>query len=561
MNLVQISERLKDLPASLVKQYADGKNPAEVPPYLAAAELARKVRMEQQGAQAPQKTVKEQLEEKLGLGALQPAIQGQGAPQGMPQGQPPGAPQGMPPGMPQGMAQGMPQQGEQQQEAPPPAMAASGGYLQGIAKIPVNMFKQSSYAGGGIVAFDDGGDVESEIERLKARYASSQEDKREALRSEGRAQAATADRYSPEVLTSGPRARAYDEALKEYTTERSPEEMMRERADLARKQMEIDKQLRKDAGVEDIGLGALKRAEEREKMYEEEKGRRSNENLIARLSKLSMPNMYGRVMGGDYGTMYAQQASENRASDMAFRDAQDKLKDAIDDKRRADAVGNLSASKEASQAILQANRELAKLRVTGAGEMAKIEGQGIPNLIQAKETERANLAKEAEDVRKNNIYERLQKEQISIQRAQLLATEASRKPEVIRMAEELGKRPEYSGKPFSELLELALRASPTYSSGLERLEQLRADNIRKAIDDQKTIILQANLRIQNAKTEDDRVKAKNDLKEIYDNIYARYPAVGGIGGLGQKPAGAPTTGAPAAGNTRMKFDAKGNPIP
>lgn len=543
MNLVQISERLKDFPAALVKQYADGKDPASVPPYLAAAELARKVRMEQQGAQAPQKTVKEQLEEKLGLGALQPQIQAQGQPQGAPQGMPQGMSQGMPPppGGGQGIAQMSPEQ--PQEEAPQPAMAASGGYLQGIAKIPVNMFKQSSYAGGGIVAFEGGGDVESEIQRLKNRYAASQEGELEALRAEKRKQAdaASRDPYDPRVLTSGPRAQAYDEALKEYTTERSPEEMMRERADLARKQMEIDKQLRKDAGVEDIGLGALKRAEEREKMYEEEKGRRSNENLIARLSKLSMPNMYGRVMGGDYGTMYAQQASENRASDMAFRDAQDKLKDAIDDKRRADAVGNLSASKEASQAILQANRELARLRVTGAAEMAKIEGQGIPNLIQAKETGRANLAKEAEDVRKNDIYERLQREQISIQRAQLLATEASRKPEVLRMAEELGKKPEYSGKPFSELLELALRASPTYSSGLERLEQLRADNIRKAIDDQKTIILQANLRIQNAKTDDERVKAKNDLKEIYDNIYARYPAVGGIGGLGQKPAGAPTS--------------------
>ena len=86
-------------------------------------------------------------------------------------------------------------------------------------------------------------------------------------------------------------------------------------------------------------------------------------------------------------------------------------------------------------------------------------------------------------------------------------------------------------------------------------------NISIDFDDQKTTILQANLRIQNAKTDDDKLKAKNDLKEIYDTIYARYPAVGGIGGLGQKPAGAPTTGAPASGNTRMKFDAKGNPIP
>ena len=529
MNLVQISERLKDLPASLVKQYADGRDPAAVPPYLAAAELARKVRMEQQGAQAPQKTVKEQLEEKLGLGALQPAIQGQGAPQGMPQGQPQGMPQGMPPPPPPGGGQGIAQMSPEQpqEEAPPPAMAASGGYLQGIAKIPVNMFKQSSYAGGGIVAFDDGGDVESEIQRLKNRYATSQEDELEALRAEKRKQAgAAADPYDPRVLTSGPRARAYDEALKEYTTERSPEEMMLERANTARKQMEIDKQLRKEAGVEDIGLGALKRAGEREKMYEEEKGRRSNENLIARLSKLSMPNMYGAVMGGDYGTMYAQQASENRASDMAFRDAQDKLKDAIDDKRRADAVGNLAASKEAAQAILQANRELAKLRVTGAAEMAKAEVSGIPSLIQAKETGRANLAKEAEDVRRNDIYERLQKEQISIQRAQLLATEAARKPEILKLADDLAGRKEYAGKSFPELLDIAIQFTGGYQTKMAGLELKREEEIRKRIKDDTSIGL---LKIQIASEKDPVKKAKLE-EEVARKVKTIADDVGQVGG-------------------------------
>lgn len=558
MNLVQISERLKDLPASLVKQYADGRDPAAVPPYLAAAELARKVRMEQQGAQAPQKTVKEQLEEKLGLGALQPQIQAQGQPQGAPQGMPRGMPPPPPPGGGQGIAQ-MSQE-QPQEEAPQPTMAASGGYLQGIAKIPVNMFKQSSYAGGGIVAFEGGGDVESEIERLKARYASSQEDKREALRSEGRAQAATADRYSPEVLTAGPRAQAADQALKEYTTERSPEEMMREREAAILKQMEFDERLRKRAGIEDIGIGALKRAEEREKMYEREKERRENENFVARLSKLSMPNMYGKVMGGEYGTMYAQQAAENRASDMAFRDAQDKLRDAIEDKRRADAVGNLAGSKEAAQAIIAANRELAKFRVTGAMEMAKGEMQGIPSLIQAKDKRQSDVDTLAETKRYHDMYERLQKEQIGIQRAQALAAEAARRPEIIRMAEELGNKPEFAGKQFSELLDLAMKASPTYASGLERLEQLRSANIEKAINDAKTPIMMANMALKNAKTPEEKLKAQTDLDQIYKDIYARFPPVGGIGGINPS-SGAPTTGAPTGGNTRMKFDAKGNPIP
>ena len=525
MNLVQISERLKDLPASLVKQYADGKDPAAVPPYLAAAELARKVRMEQQGAQAPQKTVKEQLEEKLGLGALQPQIQGQ--PQGQPQSMPQGMPQGMPPPPPpggQGIAQASPEQ--PQEEAPPPAMAASGGYLQGIAKIPVNMFKQSSYAGGGIVAFEDGGDVESEIERLKARYGSSQEDKREALRNEGRAQAATADRYSPEVLTAGPRARAYDEALKEFTTERSPEEMMLERANTARKQMEIDKQLRKEAGIEDIGLGALKRAEEREKQYESEKERRAQENFIARLSKLSMPNMYGKALGGEYGSMYAQQAGENRAADMAFREAQDKLKDAIEDKRRADAVGNLAASKEAAQSILNANRELAKLRVTGAGEMAKAEVSGIPSLIQAKDKRQSDIDTLAETKRYHDMYERLQKEQIGIQRAQALAAEAARKPEIIKLADELAGKKEYAGKSFPELLDIAIQFTGGYQTKMAGLELKREEEIRKRIADDKGIGL---LKIQIASEKDPAKKARLE-EDMAGKIKAIADSVGQVGG-------------------------------
>ena len=555
MNLVQISERLKDLPASIVKQYADGKNPAQVPPYLAAAELARKVRMEQQGAQAPQKTVKEQLEEKLGLGALQPQIQGQpqGQPQSMPQGMPQGMPPPPPPGGGQGIAQASPEQ--PQEEAPPPAMAASGGYLQGIAKIPVNMFKQSSYAGGGIVAFDDGGDVESEIERLKARYSSSQEDKREALRNEGRAQAATADRYSPEALTAGPRARAYDEALKEFTTERSPEEMMLERANTARKQMEIDKQLRKEAGIEDIGLGALKRAEEREKQYESEKERRAQENFIARLSKLSMPNMYGKVLGGEYGSMYAQQAGENRAADTAFREAQDKLKDAIEDKRRADAVGNLAASKEAAQSILNANRELAKLRVAGAGEMAKAEVSGIPSLIQAKDKRQSDVDTLAETKRYHDMYERLQKEQIGIQRKQALAAEAARKPEIIKLADELASKKEYAGKSFPELLDIAIQFTGGYQTKMAGLELKREEEIRKRIADDKGIGL---LKIQIASEKDPAKKAKLE-EDMAGKIKAISDSVGQVGG--GIAGGASAAGAPSSGNTRMKFDAKGNPIP
>jgi hypothetical protein len=142
MNLVQINERLKDLPMQVVQQYANGMNP-EVPPYLALGELQRRELSQKQMAtaqgaqQGPQPSVKEQVEQKAGLMALQQMQQQQMAQQ---QAQPQG-PMPAPAGVPQ----------PQQQ---PEAMMARGG----LAGIPVrrDMFE---YARGGIIAFANGGDT------------------------------------------------------------------------------------------------------------------------------------------------------------------------------------------------------------------------------------------------------------------------------------------------------------------------------------------------------------------------------------------------------------------
>jgi hypothetical protein len=142
MNLVQINERLKDLPMQVVQQYANGMNP-EVPPYLALGELQRREMSQKQMAtaqgaqQGPQPSVKEQVEQKAGLMALQQMQQQQMAQQ---QAQPRG-PMPVPAGVPQ-------------PEPQPEAMMARGG----LAGIPVrrDMFE---YAGGGIIAFANGGDT------------------------------------------------------------------------------------------------------------------------------------------------------------------------------------------------------------------------------------------------------------------------------------------------------------------------------------------------------------------------------------------------------------------
>lgn len=144
MNLVQINERLKDLPMQVLQQYANGMNP-EVPPYLALGELQRREMSQKQAAtaqgaaQGPQPSVKEQVEQKAGLMALQQMQQQQMAQQM----QQPRGPMPVPPGAPQPEAQ------------PQPEMMARGG----LAGIPVrrDMFE---YAGGGIIAFAKGDTVE-----------------------------------------------------------------------------------------------------------------------------------------------------------------------------------------------------------------------------------------------------------------------------------------------------------------------------------------------------------------------------------------------------------------
>jgi hypothetical protein len=140
MNLVQINERLKDLPMQVLQQYANGMSP-EVPPYLALGELQRRETAQKQmataqgAAQGPQPSVKEQVEQKAGLMALQQMQQQQAAQQM----QQPRGPMPAPAGVPQ-------------PEMQPQAMMARGG----LAGIPVrrDMFE---YAGGGIIAFQAGG--------------------------------------------------------------------------------------------------------------------------------------------------------------------------------------------------------------------------------------------------------------------------------------------------------------------------------------------------------------------------------------------------------------------
>lgn len=146
MNLVKIAEDLKGVPLQALQGYVNGQNP-EVPPYVAAAEMQRRqaqmqrAQMAQGAQQAGAPSVKEQLEEAVGLMSLQQQRQQQAMQQVAQQGQ----------NRPMPTTEGTPQ---------PVGMAGGG-----IARIPIRdeMFQ---YAGGGIIGFQEGGQPRTSGQRM-----------------------------------------------------------------------------------------------------------------------------------------------------------------------------------------------------------------------------------------------------------------------------------------------------------------------------------------------------------------------------------------------------------
>jgi len=137
----------------VIQQYANGMNP-EVPPYLALGELQRREIAQRQmataqgGMQGPQPSIKEQVEQRAGLMAAQ-GLQQQ---QQMQQVAQPRGPMPVPAGIPQPETQ--------------PEMMARGG----LAAVPMRR-EMFDYAGGGIIAFAGGGDVDAAREEAKRALA------------------------------------------------------------------------------------------------------------------------------------------------------------------------------------------------------------------------------------------------------------------------------------------------------------------------------------------------------------------------------------------------------
>jgi hypothetical protein len=127
MNIVKLQNQLKSIPVETLIKYVQGMNP-EVPSYLALAEIKNRKDMESkyasQNQQAPEKSVAEDLTQAPDQSGL-------------------------------AMLAGNPMDNQVQQNAP----TMSGD--QGVASLDTgDMFNEQNFAGGGIVAFDDGGEVD-----------------------------------------------------------------------------------------------------------------------------------------------------------------------------------------------------------------------------------------------------------------------------------------------------------------------------------------------------------------------------------------------------------------
>jgi hypothetical protein len=152
-NLLEIQDALKGLRPEEVMKYANGTSPS-VPAYLALSELNRRKQLQDTASAfygEPQ-SVKDQLASSLTkapAGVNPTAAPAQVNPAAVP---PQLAVQQPPP-----TQAPAPQMAQVDPTNAPPRFAGGG-----LSTLPVGMFKQANYAGGGIVAFDNGGSAFSE---------------------------------------------------------------------------------------------------------------------------------------------------------------------------------------------------------------------------------------------------------------------------------------------------------------------------------------------------------------------------------------------------------------
>jgi hypothetical protein len=536
MNLVQTQYHLRDLPDAEIKAFADGKDPATVPEWLAASEMQRRQRMEMASNKAPQKSVKERLEETMGLKALQAQRQQQA---GQQMGEQAMAMPTIPENVPQPEAQ------------PEVQEAASGGLMSGIAKLPVEMFHQAAYAGGGIVAFESGGKTarkvpkeemsqyglisdqedQSDAERQRLMYAEQEARIRMGKPFYGAAGTSLVNLPTDKAPVSEarslkgassipdvppPSSPAYDELMRRIGQQEqaieNPEDIIAKRQALLQQQ-----------GVRPAGEDQEGRLNKRDTAYAQEKKDRAFNNLIASMAAYGRPNITGRGQGSDYANTAVRGFEAGRAEDRQFQDAQDKLRDAIEAQRRAEKVGNVDMALKAIEDQKKAKVEMDKAKLSASGQAAQVDvanrNQGLQYLSDQLKI------KSAEDIAKIN---RLSAERVA-------AMNRSPVPQVVAVAEWLMEK-----DPKLEREEaLRIGAEIANTGRLEGVDAKRTADADKAFKDQnKQEIMLAALEKDPAKK-----KAMQDaLDAKKEKIYREYKVRPGDGVSSEQGGGTSSAG-------------------
>jgi len=316
MNLVQISEHLKDVPMQALAAYANGKDPM-VPAYMATGEMQRREAMKQRSAasqqagQGQKPTVKEQIEQKAGLMSLQAQQQQQAQQQMVQQAQ--AQPMPTPPQTPQPSMQ--------EEEQPEFAMG-------GIAQLPVNY----DFASGGIIAFAGEGrsDVPEETEEeKKMRIMQGLLSKGNIPMSQNPQKAGLQALVEQPPKDTRPGAEIpgmYDDTARKVAQERLKPRTIQ---DIATAQAEADRL----AGVTGkYGEAQMKRYGEEDAQYKEMLKDREFNNTLALLSGM------GRGGLGGAAPAYLQNKAAQQAADIAQKRRMTQMYGDVEAKQREEAV-------------------------------------------------------------------------------------------------------------------------------------------------------------------------------------------------------------------------------
>lgn len=364
MNLIQIQDRLKDLPTQAIMDYANGQNP-QVPPFLALGELNRRKQMEQKTAKSPQGTVKENIEQQVGLLSLQKLRQGQMAQQSAMQG---------------AQAPTIPENTPEPTEQPQEEMAMAAG---GITRLPAN---NMDFGSGGIVAFANGGpSVGQEDPEKKVALASIPFNPDTATRRVD---------FAPAPQETTPARRFLEAQMGDQDRSNLPEEFV------PSKQTPIGEEYLKYLAERQ---GSFKEDEQKFKEREASRAKRDFFQALIDSGEASRGQKgIGSVFGG-FGRSsgkFANEADERQSAFDKLRqersDNDAKLKYEIDNLRRAEARGDAKTVYESKVKISELTQSKDQMRLTAGQKLAGLQSaEGINALDITSREKIADLDRKA----------------------------------------------------------------------------------------------------------------------------------------------------------------------